>query len=98
MGQLKHYTNDDTRNTDGKYVKKQDQPKTMEERRNDKSQGKEKRLAANKPDEIPEFWPANPSRADFTQNHVPKIIVEMPLNYIQTVEWPKIEMLEPMKP
>src|SRR6185369_17625471 len=98
MGQLKHHTDNDARDTDGKYVKKQDQPKTMEERGNDKSQGKKEGLATNEPHEIPKLWPADPSRANLTQDHVPKIVVEMPLNDIQTVEWPKIEMLEPMQP
>src|ERR1044072_1514510 len=57
----------------------------------------EQRFTADKPEEFQPFWPRHSCHADPAKDHVTEIIVQMPLDDVQSVERPQIEMLPAMK-
>src|SRR5690242_3428099 len=69
----------------------------MDQKRQSKSQGEEQRFTTDKPEEFRPFWPRHSCASDPTKGYVTEIIVEMPLDNIQSVERPQIEMLPAMK-
>ena len=54
-------------------------------------------FTADKPDEFPPFWPGHSCGSDPPEDYVAEIIVKMPLDDIQSVERPQIELLPAMK-
>src|SRR5690349_24551471 len=69
----------------------------MDQKRQSKSQGEEQRFTADKPEEFRPFWPRHSCASDPTEDYVTEIIVEMPLDDVQSVERPQIEMLPAME-
>ena len=97
MGQLKHNANHDARKTDYQNVEKEYYPEAMDQKWQAKSQGEKQRFAGDKPEELPPFGPWHSCERDPAKDYVTKIIVEMPLDNVQSVERPQIEMLPAMK-
>ncbi len=69
----------------------------MDQKRQPKSQCEQQRFTAYEPHEFQLFRPGHSRGSDATKDYVTEIIVEMPLNDIQSVERPQIEMLPAMK-
>ena len=97
MGKLKDNADNDARKTDYQNVEEEHHPDGMDQKRQAKSQCEEQRFAADKPEEFPPFRSGHSCASDSTKDYVTKIIVEMPLNDVQSVERPQIEMLPAMK-
>jgi hypothetical protein len=97
MGKLKHNTDNHASKTGYQNVEQEHYPEGMDQKRQPKSQRHEQRFTANKSDEFPPFRPGHSRRPDPAKNHVTEIIVQMPLDDVQSVERPQIEMLPAMK-
>jgi hypothetical protein len=97
MSKLKHNANNHTRKTDRQRVEEEHYPEGMDQKRYAKGQREEQRFAAYKPEQFPPFRPRHSCECDPTKDYVTKIIVEMPLDDVQSVERPQIEMLPAMK-
>jgi hypothetical protein len=68
----------------------------MDQKGQAKGQCEEQRFTADKADEFPPFRPRHSRGSDPAKDYVTKIIVEIPLDDIQSVERPQIEMLPAM--
>ena len=68
----------------------------MDQKRQSKGQCEEQYFTAEKSDEFQPFRPRHSYGSDSAKDHVAEIIVEMPLDDVQSVEWPQIEMLPAM--
>src|ERR1041384_6444120 len=97
MSKLKHNTDNHARKPDYKNVEQEHYPEGMEQKRQSKSQCHEQHLTADKPGEFPPFRPGHSHGSDPAKDHVTEIIVQMPLDNVQSVERPQIEMLPAMK-
>src|SRR6267154_1608608 len=69
----------------------------MEQQRNREGHGQEKDLGKNKTRQLPTPGTRHSVRANAAEHHVTKIVKQMPLNDVQSVEWPKVEVLPPVK-
>ncbi len=69
----------------------------MDQQGQSKGQCQEQRFTANKADEFPTFRPRDSCASDPAKGYVTEIIVQMPLDDVQSVERPQIEMLPAMK-
>src|SRR6476646_3580770 len=97
MRKLEHNADNHARKPNCQSVEEKHHPDGMEQKRQAKSQGKKQRFTADKPGEFPPFRSRHSRGSDPAQAYVAEIIVEMPLDDIQSVEWPQIEMLPAMK-
>src|ERR1700752_2587716 len=97
MRKLKHNADNHARKPGYQNVEQQHHPEGMDQKRQSKGQCEEQRFTANKADEFPSFRPRHSGGADPTKDYVTEIIVEIPLDDIQSVERPQIEMLPAMK-
>src|SRR5678815_21860 len=97
MGKLKHNADNHARQSDYQNVKQEHYPEGMNHQRQSKSQCHQQRFAADKPDEFPPFRPGHSRGPDPAKDHVTEIVVQMPLDDVQSVERPQIEMLPAMK-
>src|ERR1051326_333941 len=96
MSKLKNNAYNQSCNTDCQNVEQEHHPEGMDQKRQSKRQCKEQSLTANKAGEFPPFRPCHTRGSDPAKDYVAKIIVEMPLDHIQSVERPQIEMLPAM--
>ncbi|HKN83589.1 MAG TPA: hypothetical protein VJW17_09135 [Pyrinomonadaceae bacterium] len=97
MSQLKHNANNHPRNSDYQNIEQKHYPEGMDQKRQSKSQAEEQRFTADKSEEFRPFWPRHSCASDATKDYVTEVIVQMPLDDIQSVERPQIEMLPAMK-
>jgi hypothetical protein len=97
MSKLKYNADNHASKTDYQNVEQEHYPEGMDQKRQSKSQGEEQHFTANKADEFRPFWPRHSCESDPTKGYVTEIIVQMPLDDIQSVERPQIEMLPAMK-
>src|SRR5688572_3857787 len=97
MSKLKHDADNHARKADYQHVEQEHCPKGMDHKRQSKSQCHEQRFTADKPGEFPPFRPGHSRGSDPAKDHVAEIIVQMPLDDVQSVQWPQIEMLPAMK-
>src|SRR5690349_4730422 len=97
MSKLKHNTDNHARETGYQNVEQEHYPEGMDQKRQAKSQCEEQRFTADKPDEFPPFRPRHSRGSDPAKDHVTEIVVQMPLDDVQSVERPQIEMLPAMK-
>ena len=97
MRQLKHNADNHARKRDCQNVEQEHHPEGMDQKRQSKGQCEEQCFAADKPGEFQPFRPRHAGGSDSTKDHVAEIIVEMPLDNVQSVERPQIEMLPAMK-
>ena len=97
MSKLKYNGNNPPCNTDYQNVEQEHYPEGMEQKAQSKSQCHEQHFTADKPDEFPPFRPGHSRGSDPAKDYVPQIIVEVPLDDIQSVERPQIEMLPAME-
>src|SRR5678815_343364 len=97
MSKLKHNANDHTRKTSYQRIEQEHYPEGMNQKRQSKGQRDEQCLAADEPEEFPSFRPRHSCECDPTKDYVTEIIVEMPLDDVQSVERPQIEMLPAVK-
>jgi len=97
MRKLKHNADNHARKRGYQNVEQQHYPEGMEQQRQAKSQCEKQRFSANKPGEFPPFRPGHAGGSDSAKDYVTEIIVEIPLDNVQSVEWPQIEMLPAMK-
>ncbi len=97
MSQLKDNANDHSGKTGYQNVEQEHHPEGMDQKRQAKSQCEEQRFTADKSDKFPPFRPRHACESDPAKDHISEIIVEIPLDDIQSVEWPQIEMLPAMK-
>src|SRR5688572_25968901 len=97
MSKLKYNADNHARESGYQNVKQEHHPERMEQKRQSKSQCHEQGFTADKPDEFPPFRPGHSRGSDPAKDHVTEIIVQMPLDDVQSVERPQIEMLPAMK-
>jgi hypothetical protein len=97
MSQLKHDTDNHARKPDYQNVEQEHYPEGMDQERQSKSQCHDQHFTANKPDEFPPFRPGHSRRSDPAKDYVTEIVIEMPLDHIQSVERPQIKMLPAME-
>jgi hypothetical protein len=97
MSKLKYNADNHARKPNYQNVKQEHFPEGMDQKRQSKSQCHEQRFTADKPGEFPPFRPGHSRGPDSTKDHVTEIIVQMPLDYVQSVERPQIEVLPAMK-
>jgi len=97
MSKLKYNADNHASKTDYQNVEQEHYPKGMDQKRQSKSQCHEQHFTADKPDEFPPFRPGHSRGSDPAKDHVMEIIVQMPLDDVQSVERPQIEMLPAMK-
>jgi hypothetical protein len=97
MSKLKHNADNHARKPDDQNVEQEHYPEGMDQKRQSKSQCHEQRFTADKPGEFPPFRPGHSRGSDPAKDHVTEIIVQMPLDDVQSVERPQIEMLPTMK-
>jgi hypothetical protein len=97
MSKLKHNAHNHARKTDYQNVEQEHYPDGMDQKRQSKSQCHEQRFTTDKPGEFPPFRPGHSRGSDPAKDHITEIIVQMPLDDVQSVELPQIEMLPAMK-
>ena len=97
MSKLKHNAGNHARKPNYQDVEQEHYPDGMKQKRQAKSQCKKQRFTAGKPGEFPPFRPGHSGGSDPAKDNVTEIIVEIPLDDIQSVERPQIEMLPAMK-
>src|SRR5690349_11739031 len=97
MSKLKHNADNHACKTDYQNVEHEHYPEGVDQKRQSKSQCHEQHFTADKPAEFPPFRPGHSRRPDPAEDHVTEIIVQMPLDDVQSVERPQIEMLPAMK-
>jgi hypothetical protein len=97
MRKLKHNADNHARKRDYQNVEQQHHPEGMEQERQAKSQCEKQCFTTNKPGQFPPFRPRDSCGSDSAKDYVTEIIVEIPLDNVQSVEWPQIEMLPAMK-
>ena len=97
MSELKYNADNHARKTGYQNVKHEHYPKGMDQQRQAKSQRQEQHFTGDKPDEFPLFRPGHARGSDPAKKHVAEIIVQMPLDDIESVERPQIEMLPAMR-
>jgi hypothetical protein len=96
MRKLKHNADNQARKRDYQNVEQQHHPEWMDQKRQAKGQCHEQYFTAEKTDEFQPFRPRHSHGSDPAKDYVAEIIVEMPLDDVQSVEWPQIEMLPAM--
>src|SRR4029078_1605874 len=97
MSKLKYNADNHASKADYQNVEQEHYPKGMDQKRQSKSQRHEQHFTADKPGEFPPFRPGHSRGSDPAKDHVTKIIVQMPLDDVQSVDRPQIEMLPAMK-
>ena len=97
MRKLKHNADNHARKRGYQNIEQEHHPEGMDQKRQAKGQCEEQYFTAEKSDEFQPFRPRHSGGSDPAKDYVTEIIVEIPLDDIQSVEWPQIEMLPAMK-
>src|SRR5436190_19871416 len=97
MSKLKHNADNHARKRDRQNVEEEHHPEGTDQKRQAKSQCEKQRFTTDKPGEFPPFRPRHSRGPDPAKGYITEIIVEVPLDYIQSVQRPQIKMLPAMK-
>src|ERR1043165_5960383 len=97
MSKLKHNADNHARKPDYQNVEQEHYPEGMEQKRQSESQCHQQHFTTDKPDEFPPFRPRHSHRSDPTEDHITEVIIQMPLDDVQSVERPQIKMLPAVK-
>ena len=85
MRKLEHNADNHARKPNCQSVEEKHHPDGMEQKRQAKSQCEEQRFTTNKPGEFPPFGPRHAGGSDPAKDYVTEIIVEIPLDDVQSV-------------
>ena len=98
MGQLKHNAEHQTLNERGEKKTRKDNPPGMNHQRDRQRQREKDNLSSGKRDQIPTARPDNTMVPDSPRKDVPEVAIELPLERKKSVQYPKVNVLEAMKP
>src|SRR5262249_32684882 len=96
VGKLKHDTQHDTKHQRGYQVVEEYDVRAVKQQRNSERRGEEDRFTDQENDEVPLLGARDSMFADPPSDELSKII-ELPLDCQQSIQWPEVKVLPPVK-